>query len=281
MMPGNAPLVTVIIPTYRGDRLEFLRESVASIQRQSHPYLEILIVVDGGVSSETEAFLAEAAGDARLRVLRLPGNQGPARARNEGIAEAAGQFVAFLDADDVAEPERIEQQLTYIDAQRADIVGSYYRLVDEEGRVIGRKRVPIGPEQVRRALWMLNPVGNSTVLARAQVLKGRPFREQGRGPATYGEDYELWVRLVREGFVVCNQPEYLVRFRVGPQHMSRRRGFRRFASDFEVRLHTLPLYPALLRPPIACASLVLAALRLLPARWLAMVYMLRNRLGFR
>ena len=208
------------------------------------------------------------------------GNRGPARARNEGIGRAQGAFIAILDADDIACVDRIERQLFFIRKSKADVVGSCYRLVNAEGVVVGTKSLPLSEEAIHDALCMLNPIANSTVLARAEVLKEFQYGA-GKGGTTherYGEDYALWVRLARRGYRLCNQRAYLVDFRLDKGFLRKRRGFEPFYTDLRTKLRTLPLYPLHRKPVAALAAISSSSLRLLPAPLLGIVYRIRNRL---
>jgi glycosyltransferase involved in cell wall biosynthesis len=120
-MPGreNSIRTSVIIPTYNYGR--FLREAVESVQAQTVQDFEIL-VVDDGSTDDTPQVLA-ALSDPRLRVFRIP-NSGVSAARNRGLAEARGEFVAFLDADDRWRPSKLERQLALLESEPA--VGSVF-----------------------------------------------------------------------------------------------------------------------------------------------------------
>jgi Glycosyl transferase family 2 len=269
--------------TYRGDALPFLRDAVESVLGQTHARLELIVVLDGPVEEVAQRYL-DACGkdDKRMRIVALPENVGPARARNRGIAEASGAFIAIMDADDLSRPERLAKQLAYVRDQNADLVGSFYRIIDAEGTVIGGKQVPVSPEAVRRWLYVFNPIANPTVFARADVLKAHPYPECGRsGTAAFdGEDYGLWVTLAREGCVLCNQPEPLVDFRTGPGFLNRRRGLGPFRTDLATKLRTLLLYGPLMKPVVVVVAVATAALRLLPTGLLGVLYRQRERLRF-
>ena len=99
------PLVSCIVPVFNGER--FLAEALESILRQTHDRLDIIVVDDG--STDDTASVARAFGD-RIRYI-FQGNAGPAAARNRGIREALGDFIAFLDADDLWNEEKLEKQL--------------------------------------------------------------------------------------------------------------------------------------------------------------------------
>jgi glycosyltransferase involved in cell wall biosynthesis len=103
-----APTVSVIIPCYNQGR--FLAEAVASVQAQTYPHWECLIINDGSTDETAKVGAALADADSKVRVINQA-NRGLAGARNRGLAEAKGQFIQFLDADDVIKPTKLEQQV--------------------------------------------------------------------------------------------------------------------------------------------------------------------------
>lgn len=102
------PLISVVIPTYRRPEL-LLRRGLGSVLAQRYPHMEVLVVMDGP-DEETAAALA-ALGDPRLRPLTLPSNQGPSAARNYGVQHARGEWIAFMDDDDVWRPDKLARQM--------------------------------------------------------------------------------------------------------------------------------------------------------------------------
>lgn len=246
MANAITPLVSVVLPTYMGDEPRLLWEAASSILAQTWKHLELIIVLDGPVGLEACAAIeALERADARVRIIALDANQGPAHARNAGIAAAHGEYIALLDADDRAAPRRIEQQVRHMAATGADVAGSWHRIVDERGAVLGRKQTPVSPCAVRRWMPFINPIANSTVLARAAVLRENPFPEgpRAKGRAFDGEDYALWVALALQGRVLCNVPEELADFRADAGFLERRRGLGPFRSDLRTKLKAAALYP--------------------------------------
>jgi glycosyltransferase involved in cell wall biosynthesis len=102
----SLPLISCIVPVFNGER--YLREALDSIFAQTYPRLEVIVVDDG--STDDTATLVAAFAD-RVHSLRQS-NQGPAAARNLGLGAAKGEFIAFLDADDLWHPEKLERQMT-------------------------------------------------------------------------------------------------------------------------------------------------------------------------
>jgi succinoglycan biosynthesis protein ExoO len=114
------PLVSIVIPAYNA--AEFIGRSVASIQQQTLADVEILIVDDASTDDTAAAVNALMRADPRIRLFQQDVNGGVAVARNTGIAQARGQYIAFLDADDIFLPERIQRLVGHAEAQQLDIV---------------------------------------------------------------------------------------------------------------------------------------------------------------
>jgi len=126
------PLVSVIIPTY--DRLPLLREAVESVRAQTFAGWELVVADDGSADGSAEA--VEAMGDVRIRVLRLPHSGDEATARNAGAAAARGEWLAFLDSDDVWLPRKLSAQVEA--TLRAGVEWSYagVEMMDEARRTV-------------------------------------------------------------------------------------------------------------------------------------------------
>lgn len=205
--------VTVVIPVYNGEK--FIRRAVDSILTQTYPVTQIIIVDDGSKDATCRIVESEY-GD---RVTLLPQqNGGPAKARNAGLRIATGEFVAFLDADDWWEPEKIAKQVKVLQGH-PDAVGNYtgLRVVGDQGE----HRYDLAPVD-HTTLWptlrWCNPgVPPSSVLLRRSVLSklGNGFNERQLG----SEDWNLWFRLIAKGpFCIC--PEPLTDYRYSPGGLS-------------------------------------------------------------
>lgn len=126
------PLVSVIIPNYNYER--YLREAIDSALGQTYPNIEVIIVDDGSHDGSRE--IIESYGDKITPVFQQ--NQGVSAARNNGVATCRGEFVAFLDADDIWVPEKIERQMAEFQTHdRVGLVHCSMTLITPDGRVIG------------------------------------------------------------------------------------------------------------------------------------------------
>lgn len=204
----NAPLVSVVIPTY--NRARFLPGAIASIRAQSLSCAEIIVVDDGSTDDTAKVLAALGEGVVHVR----QDNAGPAAARNRGIRQASGEFVAFLDTDDRWLPEKIARQVQVMRRQPSvALVSADMAIEDEYGtRLVDSnfaKRslqefftrldgAPV-PDAPRRLL-QLNFINTSTVMARREVLLAmNGFNTRLR----YGEDLELWLRIAAHHDIAC------------------------------------------------------------------------------
>lgn len=208
----TAPKVSFVMPVRNA--APFVAEAVESVQRQTVRDLELVVVDDGSTDDTAEIVGRMAAADRRIRVVAGEA-RGIAEALNRGLEAAQAPWIARLDGDDVAEPDRIERQLAAAGA-RPDVAvwGGWARTIDVEGRVIGQ--VTTGPttdEQFRKEhaagfIEILHP----TVLARRAVL----LEVGGYDPRfDSGEDIELWDR-IGEVAPILVLPEIVIGFRVHP-----------------------------------------------------------------
>lgn len=207
-MSSVQPRVSVILPAYKAER--FVGEAVDSILGQTLTDFE-LIVIDDGSTDGTGTILAErAAGDPRVRLVSRP-NRGLTPTLNEGLAAARADYVAIMNADDVALPERLERQAAYLDAHpTVAAVGSQTRLILADGTAGPAVSLPQAPAEVRAFLTKASPLAHPAVMfRRAAVIAAGGYRPRIE-PA---EDYDLWLRLA-ERHDLANLPQVLLHYRV-------------------------------------------------------------------
>src|SRR6267142_4272392 len=128
---SDAPLVSVVIPNYNCGR--FLAETLESVFAQTYPNVEVIVVDDGSTDDSLNVLESFAA---RVRVVRQA-NQGVSAARNAGIRESRGAFVAFLDADDLWHPEKLTKQIAVFANPAVGLVYCAVEYIDEQGRSLG------------------------------------------------------------------------------------------------------------------------------------------------
>lgn len=209
------PIVSVIVPTH--NRAHYLGQALASLRDQTLGEIEI-IVVDDGSTDDTPALLA-AFGDQRLVVVRHAVNRGIPAARNSGLERAGGRYVAWLDSDDIARPDRLERQAAYLTAHPdTAMIGCCAGKIDPAGRRIAGTRVPPFDDGAIQA-WLLfrSAFQQSSIMGRSEILKAFPYH-----PANpVCEDYDVFLRLGAAGHRLENLPLVLIDRRIHPDQTVR------------------------------------------------------------
>lgn len=212
---GEAPGVSVVMAVRDGER--FLREAIESVLTQTYAAFE-LIIIDDASTDRTRAII-ESYGDRRIRLLVNEEPQGLSRSLNRGIREARGRFIARLDADDVAEPERLALQLAFLDRRpEFALVGSWYTIIDEHGRETGRRCVPGDHHEIRWMLGFCNAFAHSAVMIRKAALDVVGLYDES---LVYAMDYDLWLRIAAR-MRVGNYERFLLRWRMNPRSLTAR-----------------------------------------------------------
>jgi glycosyltransferase involved in cell wall biosynthesis len=194
------------MPVHNGAR--YLREAIDSVLSQHYRDLELLVVDDD--SDDDSVAIANSVADPRLRCISGQGRHGLAGTLNIGLRAAAGQYVARLDQDDVAHPDRIQKQAALLDRQpNVALVGSLARLVDERGAPAGIVRRPLSAAGIRWYSLLENPVIHSTAMFRLDVVNALGGYDDA---LELSEDYDLWGRILQH-HAVANIDECLIDYR--------------------------------------------------------------------
>ncbi len=191
--PGSTsarPLVSIITPCLNG--AAYLGQAIASVQAQSVGDWEMLVVDDGSTDGSDTLANALSQTDSRIVPLRTQGRTGAAATRNLGLTSARGRFIAFLDSDDWWDVQKLEQQLTALNALDAVFCISPYQVCRSDGARL-RLQPTHGPLNLGRYLSKRGVVGCLTVLLDRDRLGPFQFREHLRK----AEDFVLWVELLR------------------------------------------------------------------------------------
>lgn len=208
------PRVSVIVSSYNYGR--FIGEALTSVCRQTFADFEC-IVLDDGSTDDSVAVIQRFLNDDRFQLVQQK-HGGQTRAKNRGIALARGDFLAFLDADDVWEPTKLQRQLELFQA-RPDLGVAFTlrRLIDADGRPQPGGSAP-PPEPTVEAMYRQNFICFSSAMLRAGVPEHVGRFDERIGLAI---DYDFWLRVARFYPMACVD-EPLVRYRVGHVNLSRR-----------------------------------------------------------
>jgi glycosyltransferase involved in cell wall biosynthesis len=199
--------------------------SLRSVLHQTHYQLDIIVVDDGSTDATAAVVEAIAEKDGRVRLLRQA-NAGVAAARNRGIEEAKADLIAFIDADDLWHPAKIERQLAVLNCSgdRVAVIYTWSCFIDASDHLDGRSYAPSDSGDVYTALVLHNIVGNgSTALVRKRCLtECGGFDANLRARQAQGcEDLKLWL-CVAENYDFAVVPAFLVGYRQNAGSMSRR-----------------------------------------------------------
>jgi len=202
------PLVSVITPVLNA--VKFLPLTLRSVQNQTLSDWEHILIDDASTDGSFELAAEAAAADPRLRLLRTQNRSGPARARNLGLECARGKYVAFLDADDLWLPGKLECCISWMEATHYSFIYHDYRHISGDGKKTGA--IVSGPDRLYlQSLHTRRGVGCLTVVIDLQQLPDFRFPTERDG---VHEDFIAWTRILRKGHVGHRLPLDLGRYRL-------------------------------------------------------------------
>jgi glycosyltransferase involved in cell wall biosynthesis len=208
------PKVSVLISSYNFGR--YIGTALESVRLQTHQDFEA-VVVDDGSTDDSLAVIGRYLDDDRFRLVRQR-HVGQARAKNRGIEESRGEFIAFLDADDYWLPHKLERQLRQLRDPGVGVVFSRRTLIDEEGQPFARPSDPMPSGFVLNEMFRQNFVCFSTAMIRRQVVEHVGWFDERLDLAI---DYDFWLRAATHyDFAFVDEP--LAAYRIGHANLSRR-----------------------------------------------------------
>lgn len=217
------PPVSVLLPVR--DAVETVDAALESVRAQTDPDFEVVVVDDGSSDGTSERLAEHAANDPRVRVLRREGAGDLIAALELGRRAARGALLLRMDADDLAEPTRLERCRALLDADpRLGVASCLVRSFPDDEVREGRRRYDawlnalVDHEAMARERFVESPVAHPSVLMRADAVEAVGGYRDPAGP----EDYDLWLRLFAAGHRFAKVPEVLLRWREGPARASRR-----------------------------------------------------------
>ena len=208
------PRVTVLMPVYNASL--HLLEAVHSILGGSFRDLELLAINDGSTDQSEE--ILRSVRDPRLRVVRNPKNAGVIATLNRGLGLAEGDLVARMDADDVSMPNRLAQQVAFMEANpEIGLSGTWAKTLGAPREKI--IRVPLAPADIHAQLFAFNALCHPTVILRRRLFAQHELSYAA--DAFHGEDLDLWMR-ASDHFGLANLPIVALRYRVHASQVTNR-----------------------------------------------------------
>lgn len=207
------PTISVIIPVYNGEKT--IKQTIESVLNQTFKDFELLIINDGSQDATLE--IIQAINDERIQVFSYQ-NSGVSASRNRALTKAKGEFISFIDADDLWTPNKLELQLKALqDNPQAAVAYSWSDWIDESGQFLrSGGHITVNGKAYEKLLLRDFIESGSNPLIRKQALDEVGCFEQSVTPA---EDWDMWLRLAaRYEFVTVEVPQIL--YRISPNSAS-------------------------------------------------------------
>jgi glycosyltransferase involved in cell wall biosynthesis len=240
-----SPVFSIVLCTYNAEA--YLDECIQSLLNQTFRDFE-LIIVDDGSRDGTLTYL-EKIQDQRVKLISLGCNHGLIRARTCGFEVAQGRYIALMDADDIAAPNRLEEQFKVMNEQEFDVCGTFHTTLDN---ATGKKRARKGhscDSDIRALLTIYSPLCNPSTSIRTSVVRETAYNTE----YPHAEDYGLWCDIATQGGRFHNIPSQLLTYRVHAGQVSQvkqeaaRNSFRRIQSRYVLQLVGLDFVPHSMR----------------------------------
>ncbi len=184
------PIVSVIMPVYNAER--YLKQAIESILTQSYTDFEFIIINDGSTDESWNIITSYAERDSRIISVNQP-NKGVVETTNYAASIANGVYIARADADDISFKSKLHDLVKCAKSNtQADVIVGSIEVIDNNDEFVYRELVPIYDEDIKRAMYMRNPIPNGATLVKRSV-----FQEAGGFADVFAEDFHLWIRLAK------------------------------------------------------------------------------------
>ena len=219
-------LVSIITPTFNAEK--YIRDTLQSVLNQSYQNWEMILIDDASTDQTIEIINDFAEKDVRFKLFKLSKNYGNGFARNAALEKATGKYIAFLDADDLWFPLKLEKQIQFLKANNSPFTFSFYDCIDEEGNSLDR-RVETPINLTYDELFFCNYVGNLTAIYDADYF-GKITLEATQKR----QDWRLWLTILKQIQVTKPVPESLAFYRIRKDSVS--------SSKFKLIKHNFSVY---------------------------------------
>jgi teichuronic acid biosynthesis glycosyltransferase TuaG len=235
---GNR-LVSIITPCFNSGK--FIAQTIQSVQNQTYKNWEMIIVDDGSQDNTVSVIKKMASQDNRIKFLQLETNSGTGIARNSALKLASGLFIAFLDADDLWKPNKLEIQIEFLKANKLPFTFSFYECINEAGQLMNRTiEAPLSLSY--RQLFFCNYIGNLTGIYDVSYFGKIPITSLRKR-----QDWIHWLTILKKIKIAQPIPESLAFYRVRQNSIS--------ATKLDLIKHNFAVYRTFHRLNIVAALL--------------------------
>ena len=222
----ETPLVSIITPSYNSE--QFITETIQSVQNQTYQNWEMIIIDDCSTDQTANSIESFANKDSRIHLFQLKKNSGAGIARELALSKANGDYISFLDADDLWKPSKLEKQLQFLKDNKLHFTFSFYDCIDEEGNTLN-KRVEAPRNLSYRQLFFCNYVGNLT-----GIYDRHYFGKIAISATRKRQDWMVWLTILKKIRKAKPVPESLALYRIRNNSLS--------ASKIDLLKHNFAVY---------------------------------------
>lgn len=191
MKKNNSDLVSIVVPVYNASR--FLKDTIATVQNQTHINWELIFVDDCSTDNSVQIIQKYTKEDKRIKLFKNSVNSHAAITRNKGIDEAKGRYVAFLDADDLWEPTKLDKQVVFMQEKDCAFSFTGYEFADEDGKPNGKK------VSVPASITYMQALKNTTIWTSTVMLDTKKLTKQTMHMPNIrrGQDTATWWKILK------------------------------------------------------------------------------------
>ena len=224
---------SVLMSVYKNEKPDYLREALESVVQQTVMPNEIVIVKDGLLTEELDVVIDEYVEgyNELFKVVSFEKNRGLGLALKDGVLACSYEYIARMDTDDIAKLDRFEKQIKFLkEHSEVALLGSWVKEFSKNPQSPDTiTKLPCKNEEILQFARSRNPFRHMTVIFKKQVvLNSGNYRG-----FLWFEDYDLWVRIIQNGYKVANLPEFLVDVRAECDMFARRGGWKYLKQDFK------------------------------------------------
>ncbi len=219
-MENNSKNLSIIMTVYNGEK--YVSQTIESILSQSYNSFEFIIIDDASTDNTYQICEKYSLQDNRIRLYKNKQNLWVVKTRNVLLDKISSdsKYIAIIDADDIAYPERMRKQIDFLEANSyISIIWSDIDIIDENGKSIGERIYPHTHEDISKTIFQKSPLAQPAVMIRKS-----DFDKVGKYNDDFErcQDYELWCRFFDQGYKIANLPEKLIAYRVYPDQWKTR-----------------------------------------------------------
>lgn len=229
---GDNMRFSVLMSLYDKEKSAYLDECLESLASQTLQADEIVLVYDGPINKALKAVVDKWLSSLPIKIVALKNNVGLGEALNEGMKHCSFDYIMRMDTDDICKSNRFELQTKFMEMNPdTDISGSCtYEFIGNKNNIVSERKVPLTNDEIKKFARLKNPFNHMTV-----IFKKSSIQAVGGYQHHYlMEDYNLWLRLLGNGFKAGNLDVPLVLVRVGADMLVRRRGIKYIASEYKL-----------------------------------------------